>query len=87
MVTVYWVPFLALTVHVEPFSAVIWPMSRWAYPSLVGAVAVGAPVVVGAALGLLDRPEHATTLIVRYGLARCEQAACNLIVGWGMTPL
>ncbi len=63
MVTVYWVPFLALTVQVEPFSAVIWPMSLWAWPALVGAVAEGGAVVVGATLGLLEPPEQAATPI------------------------
>jgi hypothetical protein len=62
IVTVYWVPFLALTVQVVPFSAVIWPISPWAWPALAGAVAVGS-AVVGVTLGLLDPPEQAATPI------------------------
>jgi len=66
MVTVYAVPFLALTVQVEPFSAVIVPINPRPWPDLPGAVVGGAVtvdgvVVVGVALGLLDAPEHAAT--------------------------
>jgi aryl-alcohol dehydrogenase-like predicted oxidoreductase len=60
---VYAVPLLALTVQVEPFSAVIVPISPWAWLALPGAVAAGGVVVVEAALGLLDPPEHAATPI------------------------
>ncbi|HEX6402396.1 MAG TPA: hypothetical protein VF003_04425 [Pseudonocardiaceae bacterium] len=67
MVTVYAVPFLALTVQVEPFSAAIVPTSPWPWPVLAGAAAaggavdVGGAVVAGVALGLFDPPEHAAT--------------------------
>jgi hypothetical protein len=69
MVTVYAVPFLALTVQVEPFSAAIVPTSPWPWPAPPGAAAaggavdVGGAVVAGVALGLLDPPEHAATPI------------------------
>jgi hypothetical protein len=62
MVTVCWVPFLALMVQVDPFSAVIWPMSPWAWPALAGAAAAGA-VVVGVTPGAVDPPEQAATAI------------------------
>lgn len=41
MVTVYAVPFLALTVHVESFSALIVPTNPRPGPALPGAAAVG----------------------------------------------
>ena len=68
MVTVYAVPFLALTVQVEPFSAAIVPTSPWPWPALPGAAAggavdVGGAVVAGVALGLFDALEHAATPI------------------------
>lgn len=68
MVTGYAVPFLALTVQVEPFSAAIVPTSPWPWPALPGAAAggavdVGSAVLAGVALGLLDPPEHAATPI------------------------
>lgn len=69
MVTVYAVPFLALTVHVESFSALIVPTNPRPGPALPGAAAVGGAVAVGGAavfevvLELLDPPEHAATPI------------------------
>ncbi|HEX5142606.1 MAG TPA: hypothetical protein VFW21_01925 [Mycobacterium sp.] len=54
-------PFLALTVQVDPLSAVIWPMSPWAWPLLAGAVAAGGAVVVGVIPGVVDPPEQAAT--------------------------
>ena len=58
---------MALTVQLEPFSAVIVPISPWPWPALPGAAAVGGAVdgvvVVGAEFGLLDAPEHAATPI------------------------
>lgn len=69
MVTVYAVPFLALTVQVDPFSAVIVPITPRPWPVLPGAAAIGGAVpvdgavVVGVALELLDPPEHAATPI------------------------
>jgi len=55
------VPFLALTLQVDPLSAVIWPMSPWAWPLLAGAVAAGGAVVVGVTPGVVDPPEQAAT--------------------------
>jgi len=70
IVTVYAVPFLALTVQVEPFSAAIVPTSPWPWPAALpgaaaagGAVDAGGAIVAGVALGLLDPPEHAATPI------------------------
>lgn len=69
MVTVYAVPYLALTVQVDPFSAVIVPITPWLWPILPGAAAEGGAVVVdgavvaGVELELLDPPEQATTSI------------------------
>jgi hypothetical protein len=59
------VPFLTLTVQVDPFSAVIWPMTPGAWPALGGALAVGGAGVVGMVLvGLLGPLEHAVTPVV-----------------------
>jgi hypothetical protein len=66
-VTVYAVPFLALTVQVDPFSAVIVPITPRPWPALPGAAAEGGAVVVegavvaGVELGLPGPPEHAAS--------------------------
>lgn len=58
MFTLYCLPSLAVTVQVEPFSAVTLPVIQWWRPGLAGAVVVGAVVAVGVVLGLPDPPEH-----------------------------
>lgn len=52
---------VAVTVQVDPFSAVIRPTTPGAWPTLAGAAAVGGAVVVGVVVELLDAPEHAVT--------------------------
>ena len=70
----YTVPFFALTVHVESFSALIVPINPRPWPILPGAAAVGGAVAVGDAvvfevvLELLDPPEHAATPIASEAL-------------------
>jgi hypothetical protein len=59
--TVYCMPLLAVTVQVDPFSAVILPVIPWGRPDFAGAVVVGDVVAVGVALGLLDPLEHPVT--------------------------
>jgi hypothetical protein len=61
MLTLYCVPFLALIVQVELFSALTWPMIPLAWPDLDGTVGGGA-VPVGV-LWLPAPPEQAAKLI------------------------
>jgi hypothetical protein len=58
MFTLYCLPSLAVTVQVEPFSAVTLPVIPWWRPGLAGAVVVGAVVAVGLRSGC---PIHRST--------------------------
>jgi hypothetical protein len=87
MVTMYVVPFLALTVQVDPFSAVIVPITPWPRAALPGAAAEGGAVpvdgvvVVGVALELLDPPEHAATPIATILPILARSRPAMLVIG------